>query len=154
MCVVSVTSRPLYLQGKSLRYPWDRRLGGPQSRSGRYGEVNILDPTGSQTPTPQSSSQYLLTILTELSRFKIDQDWNIKQEANLSQISLLNFFIIFIRGMHRSCVSARFNWKVTSRILIKSGTNIRLCTTYEEINFINSEITIWRTRELMRLERQ
>jgi hypothetical protein len=28
-----------------------RRLGGPQSRSGQHGEVKILDPTGTRTPT-------------------------------------------------------------------------------------------------------
>jgi hypothetical protein len=28
------------------------RLGGPQSQSGRYGEVKIIYPTGTQTPTP------------------------------------------------------------------------------------------------------
>jgi hypothetical protein len=33
--------------------PLDRRLGGPQSRSGRYGEAKILDPTGTRTPTPR-----------------------------------------------------------------------------------------------------
>jgi hypothetical protein len=27
-------------------------LGGPQSRSGRYGEVKIFDPTGTRTPAP------------------------------------------------------------------------------------------------------
>jgi hypothetical protein len=32
---VSFTSQPLYLQGNNPRYPLDRRLGGPQSRSGR-----------------------------------------------------------------------------------------------------------------------
>jgi hypothetical protein len=32
--------------GKSPRYALNRRLGGPQSRSGRYGEVQILDRTG------------------------------------------------------------------------------------------------------------
>jgi hypothetical protein len=26
-------------------YPMDRRFGGPQSRSGRFGEEKILDPT-------------------------------------------------------------------------------------------------------------
>jgi hypothetical protein len=35
--VVSFTPRPLYPQGKSPWYPLDRRLGGPQSRSGRGG---------------------------------------------------------------------------------------------------------------------
>jgi hypothetical protein len=34
----SFTPRPLYPQGKSSWYPVDRRLGGPQSRSGRGGE--------------------------------------------------------------------------------------------------------------------
>jgi hypothetical protein len=36
--VVSFTPRPLYSQGNSPWYPLDRRLGGPQSRSGRGGE--------------------------------------------------------------------------------------------------------------------
>jgi hypothetical protein len=27
-------------------------LGGPQSRSGRYGEVKFFDPTGTRTPAP------------------------------------------------------------------------------------------------------
>jgi hypothetical protein len=33
--VVSFTTRPIYLQGKSPRYPLDRRLGGPQNQSRR-----------------------------------------------------------------------------------------------------------------------
>jgi hypothetical protein len=52
--VVGFTLLPLYPRGKSHLYPLDRRLGGPQSLSGRYGEVKILDPTGIQTPTPRS----------------------------------------------------------------------------------------------------
>jgi hypothetical protein len=39
-------------RGKSYRYPLDRRLGGPQSRSGRCGEEKILHPTGTRIPTP------------------------------------------------------------------------------------------------------
>jgi hypothetical protein len=43
------------LPGKSLRYPLDMRLGGPQSRSGRYGgEKKSLAPTGNRTPAVQS----------------------------------------------------------------------------------------------------
>jgi hypothetical protein len=41
--------------GKKPRYQLDRRLGEPQSRSDRYGEVKILDPTGTRNPTPRSS---------------------------------------------------------------------------------------------------
>jgi hypothetical protein len=38
--------------GKSPRYPFYRRLGGPQSRSGRYGKVKICYPTETRTPAP------------------------------------------------------------------------------------------------------
>jgi hypothetical protein len=41
--VVSFTPRPLYLQGKIRRYPLDRRLGGPQNRSGRGGEEKVIN---------------------------------------------------------------------------------------------------------------
>jgi hypothetical protein len=38
--------------GKSPRYPFYKRLGGPQSQSERYGEVTIFYPKGTQTPAP------------------------------------------------------------------------------------------------------
>jgi hypothetical protein len=38
------------------RYPLDRRLVGLQRRSGRHGEENILDTTGTRTPAPRPSS--------------------------------------------------------------------------------------------------
>jgi hypothetical protein len=37
--------------GKESPVPMDMRLGGPQSRSERHGEVKILDHTGTRTPT-------------------------------------------------------------------------------------------------------
>jgi hypothetical protein len=45
--VVSFKPRPL----KEPRYQLNRRLGGPQRRSGWYGEVKILGPIGTRTPT-------------------------------------------------------------------------------------------------------
>jgi hypothetical protein len=39
--VVSFTPWPLCPQGKSPWYPLDRRLGGPQNRSGRGGEEPV-----------------------------------------------------------------------------------------------------------------
>jgi hypothetical protein len=56
------------------RYPLDRRLGGPQSRSGRRGEGKILDPTGTRTPTLRSSSPQPVAIPTELSRLQYLRD--------------------------------------------------------------------------------
>jgi hypothetical protein len=55
--LVSFTPLPLYPRGKNPWYSLDRRLGGPQSRPGSYGEVKILGPTGTRNPTPLSSSQ-------------------------------------------------------------------------------------------------
>jgi hypothetical protein len=66
--VVSFMPLPLYMRGKSSRYPLDRRLGGPQSQSGRRGEEKTLDPPGTRTTTPWSSSPYPVAIPTELSR--------------------------------------------------------------------------------------
>jgi hypothetical protein len=52
--VVSFTPLPLYPRERAPRYPFYRRLGGLQSRSGRYGEVKIFYPTGTRTPAPPS----------------------------------------------------------------------------------------------------
>jgi hypothetical protein len=45
-----------FTPSKEFQISLNRRLGGPQSRFGRYGEVKIVDPTGTRTPTPRSSS--------------------------------------------------------------------------------------------------
>jgi hypothetical protein len=49
--VVSFKLRPLCSRRKSPRYPLDRRLGGPQSRSGRRGEEKILTLPGLELRT-------------------------------------------------------------------------------------------------------
>jgi hypothetical protein len=48
---VSFTSRTLYPQGKNPWYPLDRRLGGPQSRSGRGGEEKNSQPLPELEPS-------------------------------------------------------------------------------------------------------
>jgi len=49
------THRPLYPQGKNPTYPFDRRSGGPQSRSGRGGEEkNSENSMGVTVPKPNS----------------------------------------------------------------------------------------------------
>jgi hypothetical protein len=58
--VVSFTPRPLYSQGNILRYPLDRKLGGPQSRSGWGGEeINSHPPVGIRTPDHPARSPAL-----------------------------------------------------------------------------------------------
>jgi hypothetical protein len=53
-------------RGKKTRYSLDKRLGGPHSRSGRYGEVEILDCTGTRTPTLRSSSLVVFRYLNNV----------------------------------------------------------------------------------------
>jgi len=69
--VVSFTPRPLYPQGKSLRYPLDRKLGGPQSLSGRGGEENNFKPTpGIESAIAQPvASRYTGQLVTDRSVF-------------------------------------------------------------------------------------
>jgi hypothetical protein len=62
-------SQPLYPQGKSLWYPLDRRLDGPQSRSGRGGEEkNSQSPPEIEPKNPDRPTISLIVIPTELSR--------------------------------------------------------------------------------------
>jgi hypothetical protein len=56
-----------FRRGKSPMFPVDRRVGGPQSRSGRRGEKKILDPIGTRTPIPRSFSPQPVATLTTLS---------------------------------------------------------------------------------------
>jgi hypothetical protein len=60
--VVSFTPLPLYSQRNFLRYPLDRRLGGPQSRSGRFGDEKNLSMQGIETGP---SSSYPVAIPTD-----------------------------------------------------------------------------------------
>jgi hypothetical protein len=54
--------RPLHPQEKSPYYPLDRRLGGPQSRSGRGGEKeNSQALPGFETPLIQPVAQRYAT---------------------------------------------------------------------------------------------
>jgi hypothetical protein len=58
--VVSFTARPLYPQGKSPWYPFDRRLGGPQGRSGHgVEEKNSQPPPGIETRSSDQTNNNL-----------------------------------------------------------------------------------------------
>jgi hypothetical protein len=64
--VVSFTPRPFYFQRKSPCYPLDRRLGGPQSLSGRGGEEKNSQPL--PTFEPPIIQPLVQCCTTELSR--------------------------------------------------------------------------------------
>jgi hypothetical protein len=63
---VSFTPRTLYPQGKNPWYPLDRRLGGPQSRSGRGGEKNSQPLPALEPPIFQPVAQRYTTELSRL----------------------------------------------------------------------------------------
>jgi hypothetical protein len=62
--VVNFTSQPLYPQRKSRWYTLDRRLGGPQSWSGRGDEKNYQPLPGLETPIIQPEIQCYTTELS------------------------------------------------------------------------------------------
>jgi hypothetical protein len=67
MWVISFTPRPLYPQEKSLWYASDRRLSGPQSRSGRGGEEKNSQPLPRlEPPIIQPVAQRYTTELSRL----------------------------------------------------------------------------------------
>jgi hypothetical protein len=65
--MVSFTPRPLYPQGRATGTHSDRRLGGPQSRSGRGGEEKkSLSLPGLEPPIIQPVAQRYITELSML----------------------------------------------------------------------------------------
>jgi hypothetical protein len=98
--MVSFTPRPLYPHEKSPWYPLDRRLGGPQSRSGRGNEEKkIPAPTGNRT-------------LESRSEFRPKHCFSERRTQKISQ------------GLTpvRSCIKTRTPWSQIAIIAaIKSG---------------------------------
>jgi hypothetical protein len=64
--VVSFTHLPLYPQGKSPRYPLDRRLSGPKASLNAMEIGQVSAPSGIESRIPRCPAQSLVTILTEL----------------------------------------------------------------------------------------
>jgi hypothetical protein len=67
--VISFTPRPLYVRWKGPRYSLDKRLGAPQSRTGRCGvEKNYVPVSGIDL---RQSSLYPVAIRTELPQLTV-----------------------------------------------------------------------------------
>jgi hypothetical protein len=69
--VVSFTLRPLYPQEKSVQYPLDRRLSGPQSLSGHSGEEKNFQPLPGLKPP--SDARVIIEIVSWLLRGNDDK---------------------------------------------------------------------------------
>jgi hypothetical protein len=86
------------------RYPLDRRLGGPQSRSGRRGEEKILDPTGTpQTPSPVSRyTDYAIPCRAAL--FRICSYIYIAHIVNTVLLAVCSILVSFNKGIETMCL--------------------------------------------------
>jgi hypothetical protein len=100
--VISCTPLPLYPWGNSPQYPLCRRLVGPQSQSGCYGEErnHLLLPR--IRPQLLSRPGSLVTIPTELSCHILFWLWRTSEKLNnklilFSNSSIMKFSMLFVR---------------------------------------------------------
>jgi hypothetical protein len=110
--VVSFTPRPLYPQGKSPWYPLDRRLGGPQSRSGRGGEEkNSQPPPGIEPYNPdrpaRSPALYRLSCDGSLLNCNRDKNNNNKNNNNNNNNNKHPFNLLFHKIQGPCLISLR-----------------------------------------------
>jgi hypothetical protein len=71
MWVVSFTPRPLYPEGESPRYLLDKRMDGPQSRSGEGGKEKNFQPLPELEPMIIQRVAQLCTTELYLNNFSI-----------------------------------------------------------------------------------
>jgi hypothetical protein len=111
MRVSSFTPRLLYPRGEGPRNPLDRSLGGPQSWSGWYREVEFRDPTRTRTPVP--------FVVQLLSRSYTDC-------ATVAPclVHRYNFFgtICYVRLQVRSLIKTKESVKDGKKTAIQNGT--------------------------------
>jgi hypothetical protein len=110
-CVVSLTSLPLSPRGKSPWYPLEERMGGPESWSGRYGEVEILDPTRTPNgplsgPThSQSLSDYTTAHYSTLLYIFTISFQSIDNRSRTIEAVTVHVFVSFVDSCLKSQVS-------------------------------------------------
>jgi hypothetical protein len=82
--VFSFTPPPLYSQGKSPRYPLDKRLGGLQSRSGHCDEQKNSSPRRESKPDRPARSQSLYRLSYHGSWYRLS---GIRQAEKVLQLT-------------------------------------------------------------------
>jgi hypothetical protein len=128
--VVSFTSMPLYRQGKSPWYPLYRRLGGPQSRSGRGGEEknslslpglepSIIQLVAQRCTTELSCPLYCCIYLDQRSFTRFEND---RYKLNPGHVMLRNIY-----SHHRVLTEAEYEFQITTKTSSKeiSDNNIQ-----------------------------
>jgi hypothetical protein len=131
--VASFTPRPLYSQGKSPRYPLDKRLGGPKSRSGRCGVEKITCPCREWNPesSARSISDWAIPALRQMPVLYPNSATTASFQI-LSNLSIILRFdpYIFHALTHREptkmpkyCLK-RFSWSVLDRTEMGCETGV------------------------------
>jgi hypothetical protein len=96
--VVSFAHRPLYPLGNNPRYPLDRKLGAPQSRSGRRGEEkNLLPLSGIEHRPVMTSikpSHFILALYLTAEKYFVTTVMN-GRTLNLGAVSNIPFPVRF-----------------------------------------------------------
>jgi hypothetical protein len=106
--VVSFSHQPLYFQGKSPWYPLDRRLGGPQSRSGRGGEEKKV-PISCRDANPRypSSSSALFDWAIPAPELLYGCEWNLVWDVCSTSchaiFNVISVYLTTIFQTHRFC---------------------------------------------------
>jgi hypothetical protein len=129
--------------GKSPRYPLDRRLGGPQSRSGRRGVVTILASTGTRTPTPRSFRPYPVAPPATLSRLYGNRVGNWKNKVGVYLEWQPNKMLHSVSRSPVVCNSSVNveNWtRVSTMISIQNKTISNLLKREDILNIVNKKL--------------
>jgi hypothetical protein len=114
--VVSFTLGLLYPRGKSSRYPLYRRLGGPQSRSERHGEVKILAPPELELRLLRPPPRSQFAIPTVLCRILEISCYNKKINKFIQNGAILKFCVL-AEIMHRKS----YQWRDSNAVTAQPG---------------------------------
>jgi hypothetical protein len=143
--VVSFTPLPLYPRGNSPPYPLGRRLGGPQSRSGRHGGLKTLASTGIRTPTPWLS-RALAPLKSKLKKPANNETNSMRASRGRGGLLTIAVLLSGLRETHRGDA---FAFQLQRSLQLKKGDVVREIVGAEAAghhpNHVHSLFTTWST---------